>query len=656
MAVLATGILTYIYFYFSNLTSYINWFIVLLFIAVTTRIALTFYASKCDEKHLKLFAHAYVIATFIIGLDFSILSLNYYDHKDSDLRFFLTLVHAGLITSAIVTLSVWMRAYLAFTIPQLLALITIFSLNGSITVALITAVFFGFILAIAKRYNTSFKEGKYLIEENKKLISNMETEINNRKDAQLELEDHKHKLEEIIESRTRELTVINADLLEQMNIRQKVERELEYLAYYDELTGLPNRSLFIESLRKSLSTAKRNKFLLGVLFIDLDKFKNINDSHGHYIGDRLLTIVSERLREILRDSDTIARNGGDEFLVVLDNMKDVREPYVVASKIIESMNTKFNIESHDIHIGASVGISMFPLDADDALDLLKMSDTAMYEAKKIGRNNFRFYSSAMSNQITNRLNMENALREALYKNEFFLVYQPQVNLVTQQTTGFEALLRWNNPEFGIVSPAQFIPILEETGLIYSVGDWIILEALDFIKTGKTQNTKVSINLSALQCGVNNYSAQIKQFIESSDVDPSLVEFEITESLMINDFSQTEMFLTDISKLGCTIALDDFGTGYTSFSYLTQLPIDIIKIDRSLITGIENNNNLQNIVRAIVTMSKSLDIENVFEGVETTSELDKVAELNGTIIQGYLFSKPLLASDVSDWFKSIISRT
>lgn len=648
---LATGILTYIYFYYSNLTSYINWFIVLLFIAVTTRIALTLYASRCDEKHLKLLAHAYVFATFIIGLDFSILSLNYYDLKEFNLRYFLTLVHAGLITSAIVTLSVWMRAYLVFTIPQLIALITIFALNGNISVTLITVVFFGFILTIAKRYNANFKEGKHLIEENKELISNMKTEINNRKDAQLELENHKHKLEEIVESRTRELTAINADLLEQMNIRQKVERELEYLAYYDELTGLPNRSLFIENLKTSLSQAKRNESLLGVLFIDLDRFKNINDSHGHYIGDSLLSIVAERLRDVLRDSDTIARNGGDEFVVVLDNMKDVREPYVVANKIIESLNTKFNIKSHDIHIGASVGISMFPLDGNDALDLLKMSDTAMYEAKKTGRNNFQFYSSAMSNQITNRLNMENALREALDKNEFFLVYQPQVNLITQQTTGFEALLRWNNPEFGIVSPAQFIPILEETGLIYSVGDWIILEALDFIKSGKTQNIKVSINLSALQCGINNYSAQIKRFIESTGVDPSLVEFEITESLMINDFSQTEMFLTDISKLGCTIALDDFGTGYTSFSYLTKLPIDIIKIDRSLITGIENNKNLQNIVRAIVTMSNSLDIKNVFEGVETISELEKVAELNGRIIQGYLFSKPLLESEVSGWFNS-----
>lgn len=651
IAVLATGLITYIFFYFSGLTKYIDEFFLVLFLAIITRITLTFYVHKSDDENLKIYASGYVLASLVIGLDFSLLSIAYFDLNVFELRYFLMLVHMGLITSAIITMSVWFSSYISFVIPQLLALTIIFILNESFSIALIIAVFSGFILTVAKRYNSNFIEGHIMSEDNKLLISNMEKEINDRSNAQQELKSHKEKLEEIVKSRTSELQSINKDLIEQIEIRNDIEKKLEYLAYYDELTDLPNRSLFIENLKTSLSQAKRNKSLLGVLFIDLDRFKNINDSHGHYIGDSLLKCVAERIQDILRDSDTVARNGGDEFVVLLENMKDMREPFVVANKIIELMNLKFNIDGHDIHIGASVGISLFPLDSDEALDLLKMSDTAMYEAKKIGRNNFQFYSSIMSNQIADRLKMENALREALVKDELFLVYQPQVNIHTQKTSGFEALLRWNSPEFGFVSPAKFIPIMEETGLIYAVGDWIIEEALTFIKSGKSQSTKVSINLSALQCGISNYSSQIKKFIAISGVDPSLIEFEITESLLISDFSQTEMFLSDISNLGCTIALDDFGTGYTSFSYLTKLPIDVIKIDRSLVTGIEENKNLQDIVRAIVTMSQSLGIENVFEGVETDIELNKVAELSGKIIQGYLFSKPLNVSEIDAWFKS-----
>jgi len=376
MAVLLNGILTYIFFYLSNLTIFINWFIFILLLAITSRILLTFYVSRCDEKHLKLFANGYVIASLVLSLDFSILSLTYYDLKIFELRYFLILVHIGLITSAIITLSVWFNAYIFFAIPQLLALTTIFILDGSILVALITVVFSVFILTVAKKYNTSFNEGKLLIEKNKELINNMATEINNRKDAQDELEEHKQKLEDIVESRTSELKETNNDLLEQIKIRQDIEKELEHLAYYEDLTALPNRSLFIDNLKKALAQAKRNESLLGVLFIDLDRFKNINDSHGHYIGDGLLKAVAERLTNALRDSDTIARNGSDEFVVVIENMKDVREPYIVANKVIECLNQKLNINGHDIHIVASVGISMYPLDGDDALELLKMSDTA----------------------------------------------------------------------------------------------------------------------------------------------------------------------------------------------------------------------------------------------------------------------------------------
>ena len=561
----------------------------------------------------------------------------------------MTIISFGLITAAIGSLAVWLKAYFAFIIPQSISLFIYMYLDGGSLVALSIVVFFIFISKIAMNFNENFKKGQELIAENLKLISNMENEITSRKKAQTELENNKNTLKDKIKERTLALELSNNSLNEQIGKRRVFEKELEYIAYYDSLTDLPNRNLFIEDVKRAITQAKRTNTLLSVLFIDLDRFKNINDSYGHQIGDELLRGVAERLSNVLRDSDIIARNGGDEFSILIENMTDAREPYIVANKIINSLNEKFIIQHHNVHIGASIGISMYPLDGQEALELIGMADTAMFASKKAGRNQLHYYSSAMSNQIADRLMLENSLRDALANNEFYLVYQPQVDLITNETIGFEALLRWSNPEHGLVPPFKFINILEDTGLIYSVGEWVILEVIKFIQSGQSNNTKVSINLSALQCGVSNYSDRIKTFINESGVNPALLEFEITETLLIDDFNQTEVFLSDISALGCTIALDDFGTGYTSFSYLAKLPIDVIKIDRSFITDIHLKKELQNIVLAIVTMSNSLGIENVFEGVETTNELEIVKELGGTVIQGYLYSKPIESSEVADWF-------
>lgn len=640
-------------FIYAGENDHIVLFVTVLVLSVSIRIFLTYYVNKNINVDLEKFAHYYVVASLALGLNFSFITLVHYGLEDPELRIFMTIINIGLITAAIATLAVWMKAYIAFALPQIFALFGVYVLNDNIYIALSTIVFSVLMLKVAKDFNTKFKESRLLIDENIKLISGMTKEIQDRKNAQLDLENHKTKLEEMIQERTKELEEINFNLENQIEIRQVVEKELEFLAYNDELTGLPNRTLFIEKVKSALLQAKRNETLLSVLFIDLDRFKNINDSHGHNVGDKLLIEVANRLHETLRDSDTIARNGGDEFSILIENMKGIREPFVVANKIIDSMNKKFEVDGHNVHIGASIGISTYPLDGDDALELLKLADTAMYEAKKEGGNNFQFYSSSMSNQISDRLKLETALHSALENNEFFLVYQPQVNANTKKTEGFEALIRWNSPEYGLVSPTKFIPILEDTGLIYSVGEWIIFQVLNFIKEGKSNNIKVSINLSALQCGVANYSNKIKELFNNVGVDPKLIEFEVTESLLINDFNSTEMFLTDISRLGCTIALDDFGTGYTSFSYLTKLPIDIIKVDRSLITEIHVNKNLQDIVKAIITMSKSLNIGNVFEGIETKDELDMITDIsNEAIIQGYYFSKPLTADGVSDWFNNL----
>ena len=630
----------------------LSWFlpVFVLFVAARFGLLLLFNPDHSEKAHIR-YANLYALASLFLGLNWGLLSLYYYDLNSDGFRIFLTVLNLGLITAGVGTLSVWMRAYLAFAIPQIVCLIIVHTLNLNIFVVLSLIIYSWFIFLVAKNTHVKFNQSRELIEKNSQLIEQMDNEIQSRKQAQAELESSQTILEELIKQRTGELVETNIDLKEEQDKRTEAEKHLERVAYYDSLTGLPNRSLLIERIKQALIKAKRRDSMFGVLFVDLDRFKSINDSFGHVIGDQLIQQVAERICDSLRESDLVARNGGDEFVILLEDMDDVREVFVVAEKIIKSNTQSYKISEHDIHIGCSIGISIYPLDGDDALDILKMADTAMYYAKENGSNDFEFYSSEMSNRIKARLEMENALRLAVDNDEFYLVYQPQVNADTKETSGFEALLRWNSSIFGRVSPAEFVPILEETGLIYKVGEWIIKEVISFVKSEGSRGKKVSINLSALQCGVAQYSEKIKELITAQDVNPALIEFEVTESILINDFSKTESFLNEISELGCTIALDDFGTGYTSFSYLAKLSIDVIKIDRSLITSIDTKKSLQDIVKAIVTMCESLGIDNVFEGVETANELEVLQQLHAKTIQGYYFSKPLEMAELEQWFTS-----
>lgn len=637
-------------FSYSAETGYVKWFYLTLLLTIAVRFLFTRSFKKNEITDFSVYADIYVMATLVIGANWALLILFYHDLPHQELRHFLSFVGLALMAAAVGALSCWMPAYLSFSLPLLVSMTTVFIVNENYFVAFALLVYGWFMWVLAKNSNLQFKESRHLLQENAGLIEKMAEEIESREMVQQKLELYKNELESLISERTKELLDTNKDLQEQIAKRSQIEQDLENLAYYDVLTGLPNRSLLIERLKRAITVASRNQSLVSVLFVDLDRFKSINDSLGHAIGDKLLQQVAERLRQLLRASDTIARNGGDEFVILTENLNDVREAFVVAEKIIQAISQNFLIDDHEMHIGASIGISLYPLDGEEALDLLKMADTAMYCAKESGTNQFEFYSSQMSKQIQDRLKLENALRAAIANDEFYLVYQPQFDIINKRTSGLEALIRWRSPELGLVSPISFIPVLEETGLIYQVGEWVIEQAVSFIKSGHNQATKVSINLSALQCSSKELIETIQRIIEQAKIDPKMLEFEITESVLINDFKQTEKFLNDLNALGCTIALDDFGTGYTSFSYLAKLPIDAIKIDRSLVTHIDQQQNLQDIVRAIVTMSESLGIENIFEGVETEAELEKVRELQGRLIQGYLFSKPLEVSQLTQWFE------
>jgi diguanylate cyclase (GGDEF)-like protein len=606
---------------------------------------------RTQGKKIHFHLKSQIILIFIIGVTWGLFSLMLSSFEDQSVRDMVYLVNFGMIAGSLATLSVWVPAYTAYVLPQAVCIFSVLAMQGtsiSLYMAAAFSIFIAIMVSISLRVNRSHKHEVILNFKNKKLINDLNSEVLHRKQTQEKLEDSKHYLEEKVEERTKELSDINRNLEKVIEKKELAEKNLEYLAYHDELTGLPNRTLLINRIEHAIDSAKRAAKQIGIIFLDIDRFKAINDSLGHTVGDKLIQEVSKRLSSTLRKEDTISRNGGDEFVVVIQRLNSVNEAVLVAQKLIDSMTDIFVIDSHKIHIGASIGISVYPDDGDSALELLRDADTAMFSAKKAGGNRLQFYDESMSNKLRARLVIENELHYALERNEFFMMYQPQVNCLTGETIGFEALLRWNCTALGLIGPHQFIPILEETGLIYSVGEWVIKEVINFIYSGHAGNARIAVNLSALQFGDTNLIKVIGDELSRTGIDPSKIEFEITESLLINDFETTEKFLMELHSLGCFIALDDFGTGYTSMSYLTRLPIDSIKVDQCFVRDIDTNIGLENIVKAIVNMSKSLGMGNVFEGVETKAELEVIKKLDGVVIQGYLFSKPLDLEATKEW--------
>ncbi len=596
----------------------------------------------------------YLFLTFSVGVVWAIFEYIQGSHNDEEIRNIVFLFNFGLIAGSIAILSAWLPAFLVYVLPQAGAIFFVFlnlDYESNYFISLTFLIFLAVMIISSFNVNRRRKKEIALTFHNEQLINDLNAEIHIREKVQQELEQNKSELELKVDERTKDLVAINEDLSNVIKKKEAAEERLQYIAYHDGLTGLPNRNLLIDRINHSIESAFRNKQQLGILFLDLDRFKTINDTLGHIIGDKLIQQVSKRLLATLRKEDTISRNGGDEFVVVIQRMTNSDHAIGIAQKIIEALTSIFDIDSHKIHIGVSIGISIYPNDGNSALELLRNADTAMFSAKKAGGNLLHFYNQSMSNRLHERLAVETELHTAISRNEFYMVYQPQVDCTTGVTTGFEALMRWKNTELGFVGPNQFIPLLEESGLIYEVGRWAITHIFNFIKSGQAKDVVISINLSALQCSDVEFVDFIHNEMTKAGINPRQLTFEITESLLINDFEKTELFLNKLHATGCSIALDDFGTGYTSMSYLTRLPIDCIKVDQSFVRNIDSNSALENIVKAIVTMSTSLGLKNVFEGVETVAELEVIKKLDGRVIQGYLYSKPLNADEIEKWLRN-----
>ncbi len=438
--------------------------------------------------------------------------------------------------------------------------------------------------------------------------------------------------------------------------RIKAQESLHRLAFYDTLTGLPNRQQIHSDLSQAVSQARRNYQTVAVMFIDLDRFKNINDTLGHYEGDRLLREVADRIRLSLRNEDTVARNGGDEFIVLLRDPGHAENAAHVAEKLITQLSRPFNLLGHQHCISASIGISYFPDDNNNYLDLLKRADLAMYQAKAAGGNCYRFFSQEMEECVHERMKLEQELRHAVLNDELTEHFQPQYDCETGELVGLEVLLRWKHPEKGMVSPNDFIPVAEETGNIVQIGEKLLARICKKIAHWNHVGFKIpqiSINVSPRQLADENIVMTIEKILHSSGIDPQMLILELTETALMQHPDQVKKILDDLSRLGVKLAIDDFGTGYSSLSYLRCFRFDIIKIDHSFIRDVPHDDEAKALIEAIIQMSKKLGKTVVAEGVETEEQLEYLREIHCDYVQGYLLGKPMSENDLFNHANTLV---
>lgn len=464
-----------------------------------------------------------------------------------------------------------------------------------------------------------------------------------------ELMQRKEQLALEIQAANAAMADINLDLsrlVAQQNTR------IEHISRYDPLTGLPNRLSFLDRLEQELAHALRDDRMAAVMLVDLDRFQQINDSFGHPVADRLLQAVAERLKSLVRASDTVARMGGDEFAFVLAGIRDAKDAGEIAREILGSLaRHPLMAGDNEVFAAASIGISIYPADGQDTTELIKNADAALHHAKNEGRNNFQYYAAQMNAAARQRLTLETELRRALEREEFVLYYQPKVNLASGRIAGMEALLRWQSAEHGLVAPGEFIPLLEETGLILPVGNWVLRAACEQARAWQKAGfpaTRVAVNLSALQFRQPDLAGTILDILRGGDLDPvpGSLELELTESLLVRNVEGAIATLSGLREMGVHISIDDFGTGYSSLSYLKRFPINSLKIDQSFVRDISDGCDDGTIAGAIIALGHSLGLQVVAEGVETVEQLGYLRKARCDEMQGYLFSRPVPAGEMT----------
>ncbi|MCP4596994.1 EAL domain-containing protein [Neptuniibacter sp.] len=441
-------------------------------------------------------------------------------------------------------------------------------------------------------------------------------------------------------------------VLSDMSERKAHEEQIHYQAYYDGLTGLPNRTLLMDRIEHDITVSKRSGHLSSLLFVDLDRFKRVNDTMGHEVGDRLLVEVAERLKSVVRESDTISRFGGDEFVILLTDIPSAESAAVVAEKVINALGQPFDLNGYEVFSGASVGITMTPTDSDVPVELLRLADLAMYKAKESGRNQFHFFARKMQERVNRRVVLEHMLRKGLEEGELEVFYQPIIDAKTHKIFGVEALLRWFQPEEGNISPYEFIPVAEESGLIAPLGEMVLMRACQDIQEIHQIGRKfhLSVNVSSQQYRLGFDAGKIAGILELSGFSGDYLSLELTESLLFDGDRDIMAWLKAIKDLQVKLSIDDFGTGYSSLSYLKRFPIDILKIDRAFVADLDGSGDASSLVNAIISMAESLNLDVIAEGVETGNQLDIIAQLGCDYVQGYFYAKPMAKEDLISWIE------
>ncbi len=440
-------------------------------------------------------------------------------------------------------------------------------------------------------------------------------------------------------------------LIRDITQRKSAEQQIEYQAYHDALTGLANRRLFQEHLTLALALAQRRRRLVAVLFLDLDHFKIVNDSLGHTVGDELLKQVAGRLRGAVREGDTVARVGGDEFTIVLQDLVKKEDAAIVAEKVLRTIAEPSDISGHHLYVTTSIGITTFPDDGEDAETLIKNADNAMYRAKAEGRNTFHMSTQELSRSIQERMTLESGLHQAMEREEFELFYQPQIDLRTMRIAGIEALLRWRHPDRGVIAPSDFMSVAEDRGYIVVIGDWVLRNACEQatrLRQRGHEHVRVSVNLSPRQFREISLVSRVKAALDQAKLDPHQLELEITESVAVENIELTFTVLGELRGIGISIAIDDFGTGHSALSYLKQFPIDTLKIDRSFVEDLPAPSDAA-IVKSVIELAAGLKLRVVAEGVERKEQVDFLRENGCTEVQGYYFGMPVRGPEIEQLF-------